>query len=173
MRLGGELGIWKLSVSGSRAYRSKLQSILIGMIGAFFSVGGIVQACTFLAEGKLHVVAAVGFILAWVCFGVFAIARLARCRAVVTDAHLVVVNPLSTRRIAWPEIAGFALGASGIYPAVGQAILRNGRRIRIWGIQARNPLVWRRDSSAERLIQSLEADREARTARLLERGGSP
>jgi hypothetical protein len=160
-------------VSGSRTYRSRLQAILIVMIGAFFSVGGIAQAWTFLAEGKLHLAAAIGLILAWVCFGVFAIARLARCRAVVTDTHLVVVNPLTTRRIPWPEIARFALGASGIYPAVGQAFLRNGRRIRIWGIQSRNPLVWGRDSSAERLIQSLESERSARTARLLGRDESP
>ena len=66
-----------------------------------------------------------------------------------------VVNPFSSRRIAWADIERFTLDRWGLLPRNCVILLEDGSRQGVWAISARNPNFFRRDRAAEGLVTQL------------------
>jgi hypothetical protein len=81
----------------------------------------------------------------------FVVGRLARAGAFITPEGITVVNPLKTVRIPREEVAGFAFKGT-----TGSIELRDGSRVAVWGIQARNGSPGAR-RAPEAAIAALEA----------------
>jgi hypothetical protein len=140
-------------------YRNQAFATLLGIMSVVFALGAVV----YIAAGRsswppmLIVIALAAFVLL----------RLARAGAFVTDAGIIVVNPLRTVRVPWEDVAGFSLKRSGGFPAVGFVDLVDGSRVQVWGIQARSasPSARRAPEQAIEALQArFETERERRSA---------
>ncbi len=91
---------------------------------------------------------------AWILVG----HRLARSGAVVDGHTLEVRNPFRSAQVFdSSEIDGFEMGRWGLFPAMAHAILKDGRRVHIWGLQARNPSFVEIDQDIEKMMRDLRA----------------
>jgi hypothetical protein len=73
----------------------------------------------------------------------------------VSGDVVTIRNPVHTTKVACEEIALFEVGPHGLYPKVAVARLRDGRDIRIFGIQGPNPVSRPGNRDAETLVARL------------------
>ena len=141
-------------------YRNEPFAYLMMFVSAVFGLGGVVFAITRTEASFVNRWAPAAVIVA---LAVFMFLRLGRAGVFANDAGIKVVNPLKTDRVPWEHLVRFTLKAHKGFPAVGFAELIDGRRIMIWGIQARSPSPGAR-RIPEKLIDELnERLREQRT----------
>ena len=82
--------------------------------------------------------------------------RLAACGALTEGCTLTVRNPFSgPRMLESTDIERFELARWGLFPSMGYVVMKDGARIHIWGIRARNPAFVERDREVENLMRDL------------------
>jgi hypothetical protein len=133
-----------------QVYRSTGAALAYAGGGALFAAVMVLFAA--LSWGELDVLAGTGFGLALASWSAL---RVARCGVFVEDGGVRVLNPLSTVRLGWSEIARFEL------KAYGACTLKrvHGRSVGIFGIQQ---TAWaaqrgRTDTPEARMIAELNA----------------
>jgi hypothetical protein len=79
-----------------------------------------------------------GEIPACICAGVLLLAtwRAAMAGIHVGSGGVKVVGALTTKRVRWEQIEHFTIGPRGVYPCTGHVILRDGRDLWSWGLDA-------------------------------------
>jgi hypothetical protein len=146
--------------SGARkVYRSTGAALAYAGGGVLFAAVMVLFAA--LSWGEFDVLAGAGFGLA---LAIWSALRVARCGVYVEDGGVRVLNPLSTVRLGWSEIARFEL------KAYGACTLKrvHGRSVAIFGIQQ---TAWaaqrgKADTLEARMIVELNALLDAERATL-------
>ena len=87
--------------------------------------------------------------------------RAARVGCRIEGGGVRVRNVLSERLLVWPDITGFSLGRSGVFPFVGRVHLVDGEVVPIFWIQAPNSSPRNRRTAA--LIERLQVELERRS----------
>ncbi len=107
--------------------------------------------------------ARVVFIGAGVGLGWFLVGRVALAGVQLQDAGLLVRNPFSYRFLGWDEVESFSLGRYAVFSGMGSALLRDGSRVPLFGIQHTQSMFNPGDRQAheivERLTSALDASR--------------
>ena len=117
-------------------YRNEPFANLMIIVSFVFGAGGIVLAI-WREDGSLIERAAPA--VAMVAMSTFVFFRLARAGVYADDDGIRVVNPLRTERLPWEHLVRFTFKAYKGFPGIGLAELIDGRRVELWGIQARSP----------------------------------
>lgn len=73
----------------------------------------------------------------------------------IGQESIVIRGVLTTRRVAWSDIQGFSFGACSVFPNVGIATLRSGRKLPITAISTGTVTVPAIRANAEGLIARL------------------
>lgn len=97
-------------------------SILIGMYAVALMTG--------LVGGDEYRWLFTGFLLVLMLWAM----RLARARVVASSSGVLIINPLRTHSVEWADVSQFEVAAPAAF-----LVCVDGHRIRMWGIQARNP----------------------------------
>jgi hypothetical protein len=135
-----------------RIYRSPDWARGLWLTGAGVTVGLVARVLDAEGLGRGELVAALGFVVAVAYFLIFRVAG----SGVRALPHAVrVVNPFATRTIHWSDVRRFDVEPWCFFPGMGTVILRNGRAIRVFGIQAPHPMVRPGDRHAEDLMAEL------------------
>jgi hypothetical protein len=103
-----------------------------------------------LDRGELA--AAIAFVLV---VGYFLIFRVAGSGVRPLPEAVRIVNPFGTRTIRWSEVRRFDVEPWSFFPGMGRVLLRNGRAIRVFGIQAPHPMIRPGDRHAEEMMSEL------------------
>ncbi|UUY04063.1 PH domain-containing protein [Svornostia abyssi] len=74
-------------------------------------------------------------VIAYTAFTAFAV-RCAACGVMVRRGRVVIRNPLSTTTVSTSDVARAELRPVAFYPGIAFLVLRDGRELRAWGIQA-------------------------------------
>ena len=94
------------------------------------------------------------FLVVGVAVGAFGV-RGALSRVVVTHEGLLVVNPVRRHWSSRTDIEHFSLGRWGVLPRVGIVELRDGARVGMWALAARNPAVSPKDPEVDAMVDLL------------------
>jgi hypothetical protein len=86
--------------------------------------------------------------------------RCALAGAITDDQGLTIRNPRHTCRLGWEEIDHFSIERGGFTWGTATAHLRNGREVRIWGIQKPNAMTRPTNNDAEYLVSVLNSSLE-------------
>lgn len=113
-------------------YRFRLANAVVCAMMAFTALYFLVEANKTLGRGNsagiVNVVFMVPFLLAALRFPLNGI--------VVTPNEVKIRNITKTHVVRWGEIDRFELGRYKLWPQIGVAVLRDGRRIPMTGVQA-------------------------------------
>jgi hypothetical protein len=88
--------------------------------------------------------------------------RFATSALYATEELAVVRNPFRTFKVPWADIERFTVDRYLWSPAAGYVQLRNGTRIRIWGVASMKALL-PKDQTADHLIVALNRELAGRT----------
>jgi hypothetical protein len=122
------------SASGAgRTFRTKGSLRLAGAIGV---IGGIWLIDLGATTHSTSSTSTAGRIFAFVWAGLLIASsiRVVNLGVLVTEDHLRIRNFFITRHLQWSEIEKFSFGQLRIFPAIGIATLRDGRKVAITGI---------------------------------------
>jgi hypothetical protein len=135
-----------------RIYRSPDWARGLWLTGAGVTVGLVARVLDAEGLGRGELVAALGFVVAVAYFLIFRVAG----SGVRALPHAVrVVNPFATRTIHWSDVRRFDVEPWCFFPGMGIVILRKGRAIRVFVIQAPHPMVRSGDRHAEDMMAEL------------------
>jgi hypothetical protein len=87
--------------------------------------------------------------------------RAARSGVLVDDRGVVVRNPFRSVTLAWSDIVEFRMAWSGIRTYGAQVVLRDGSRVKAFGIQGPNPRIRPKSKDAERIVAELNEELRA------------
>jgi len=139
--------------------RSEAQANTFRVAGALFFVFGIFGILLPIGAPSnppaIAVVSFVAFGLLLAIFGLLGLVWLPRMGCLPTEAGVLIRGFRRTKLVDWDDISQFSLGRAGWTPRVGLVHLRDGRVVRITGIQA--PNVGSR-ANAEALIAALNLE---------------
>jgi hypothetical protein len=114
--------------SEKKVYRSREQSILIGLIAVGVMVWIVLAA---LLTPRLDLWERGLACLAGLSAGSFLLFRVARAGVYVRAGGITVLNPFRTRMFSWQQVHGFSLGRWGLFPKIGFVDLEDGSRLHI------------------------------------------
>jgi hypothetical protein len=139
------------------AFRSREQSFFFLLAFLFSTVVWLVEAGRAI-ESRNSISQALLAVAIGVAFAAV-ILRAAYACARVEGRQLTVVNTFRTTRVDIDEIVEFRLGPkrSSIFYGAGAVELRDGKEIIIFGIQVPNPEFRPNNSSAQKLVNKLNA----------------
>jgi hypothetical protein len=139
------------------SFRSREQSVIIFIIGMLSAGYWLVLATRAITWH--HSISETIFLVFVAAAFAAVIFRAAYTCARVEGRRLMIVNIFRTTRVDIDEIVEFRLGPkrSSIFYGAGAVELRDGREIVIFGIQAPNPDFRPHDSSAQKLVNKLNA----------------
>jgi hypothetical protein len=135
-----------------RIYRSPDWTRGLWLTGAGVTVGLVARILDAQNLERGELVAALGFV---VLVGYFLIFRVAGSGVRARPDVVRIVNPFATRTVRWSEVRRFDVEPWSFFPGMGTVILRNGRAIRVFGIQAPHPMIRPGDRHAEDLMAEL------------------
>jgi hypothetical protein len=135
-----------------RIYRSPDWARGLCLTGAGVTVGLVARVLDAEGLGRGELVAALAFVLA---VGYFLIFRVAGSGVRALPHAVRVINPFATRTIRWSDVRRFDVEPWSFFPGMGTVFLRNGRAIRVFGIQAPHPMIRPGDRHAEDLMAEL------------------
>jgi hypothetical protein len=135
-----------------RIYRSPDWARGLWLTGAGITVGLVARVLDAQGLGRGELAAALGFV---VIMGYFLIFRVAGSGVRALPDVVRIVNPFATRTVPWSEVRRFDVEPWSFFPGMGTVILRNGRAIRVFGIQAPHPMIRPGDRHAEDLMAEL------------------
>jgi hypothetical protein len=115
-----------------KVLRCRQWAISLGLMGAgvglmIFNLGVTPRVLEFPAR--------IVFVGAGVGFGWFLIGRVALAGVRLREDGLEVRSPFRERLLRWDEIESFSIARWTVLPRLGQAKLRDGSRVPLWGIQ--------------------------------------
>jgi hypothetical protein len=108
--------------------------------------------------------ARVVYVGAGIGLGWFLVGRVALAGVQVHDAGLLVRNPFATRLLHWHEIDAITLGRYVVFSKMGNALLRDGSRVPLFGIQHTESMFNPSDRQAHEIVERLNAALEASRA---------
>jgi Bacterial PH domain len=135
-----------------RIYRSPDWARGLWLTGTGVTVGLMARVLDAQGLGRGELVAALGFVGV---VGYFLIFRVAGSGVRALPDRVRVVNPFATRTIRWSEVRRFDIEPWSFFPGMGTVVLRSGRAIRVFGIQAPHPMIRPGDRHAEDLMAEL------------------
>lgn len=153
------------SVPGAgRTFRTKGSLRFAGAYGLAGSIGLIALAAT--THGASSTSATAGRVFAFVSAGLLIASsvRMLTLGVLTTNDHVRIRNFFITRNLQWSEIEEFSFGQLRIFPAIGIATLRDGRKIAITGISYGRAARKRIRANAASLIAELNQLLEERRA---------
>ena len=104
------------------------------------------------------------FVVAGFGLGWFVVGRVALAGVRMRDEGVLVRGPFHDRLLAWDEIESFSLARYVVFSRLGQARLRDGSRVPLFGIQAIESAFNPGDKQAQEIVALLSAELEARAA---------
>ena len=135
-----------------RIYRSPDWARGLWLTGAGVTVGLVARVLDAPGLEPTEVGAAAVFVAAIAYFLLFRVAG----SGVRPLPHAVrIVNPFATRTVRWSDVRRFDVEPWSFFPGMGTVVLRDGRSIRVFGIQAPHPMIRPGDRHAEDLMAEL------------------
>lgn len=108
--------------------------------------------------------ARVVYIGAGVGLGWFLVGRVALAGVRVHETGLLVRNPFTTRLVPWQEIHAIVLGRYFVFSRMGCALLRDGSRVPLFGVQHTESMFNQGDRQAHEIVDELNAALESSRA---------
>jgi hypothetical protein len=141
--------------------RCRQWAISLGLMGAgvglmIFNLG--------VTPAQLHLPARIVFIGAGVGLGWFLVGRVALAGVRVREDGLEVRGPFRERVLRWDEIESFSLARWRLLPRLGQARLRDGSKVPLFGIQEIKSAFNPGDREAHEIVARLTERLAAQTA---------
>jgi hypothetical protein len=135
-----------------KVYRSPDWARGLRLTGAGVTVGLLARVLDADGLSPRNLVLALVFVAV---SGYFLIFRVAGSSVRAVGDAVRIVNPFATRTLAWTEVRKFDVQPWSFFPGVGTVLLRNGRTIRVFGIQAPHPMIRPTDRHAEEMVAEL------------------
>jgi hypothetical protein len=137
-------------------YRSRLTNSLVFLITGFAALEFLVNL---VRQAEKPEPSGVLLVMSTILFVAFLVPtlRYPRHGVVATRDQLVIRNILKTHIVDWDDVDRFELGRYDPWPKVGIAVLRNGKRIPMTGVQWRPATPY-----AERAVAALNQERGSR-----------
>jgi Bacterial PH domain len=147
-------------LASSSVYRTRSQALVGRLVAGWLTALAVFLSVKLISHGN----AWPGVALMALIFipPVVWLARASLTGVHVEEGGVRIVNITRTLTIPWRNLERFSVGQRGILPRVGIAHLRDGRQIAIWAIQGPNPLTRSKNRDAERMMDALNAELDAR-----------
>lgn len=144
-----------------KVLRCRQWALSLGLLGAgialmIFNLG--------VTPSELFLPARVVFIGAGGGIGWFLVGRVALSGVLPGDEALLVRGPFGERSLRWDEIEAFSIARYSVFSKLGQARLRDGSRVPLFGIQATESAFNPGDRQAHDIVERLSRSLAARTA---------